>query len=162
MAVTIKHGKVQLQIAYGSGSTLTFETTKTYNSGDWVKVEGARAIRNDAETGVLRVTYNGVTEDQMSTIALPDPEMTFDMTEAVVYFGGVPPTYDFTYIIDLSTRNLLGSLRAISLSNPESNGILNPFNFERYKYNPFHGVESNCERKVSNQSITVSFEIGAK
>eukprot|EP00094_Tigriopus_californicus_P001836 TCALIF_01772-PA protein Name:"Similar to Lama1 Laminin subunit alpha-1 (Mus musculus)" AED:0.11 eAED:0.12 QI:0/0.86/0.58/1/0.95/0.95/24/1780/2877 len=147
MALTIKHGKVQLQLAYGSGSTLTFETTKTYNSGDWVKVEGARAIRNDAETGVLRVTFNGITEDQMSTIALPDPEMTFDMTDSVVYFGGVPPTYDPTYI-DLPTRNLLGSLRAISLSNPESNGILNPFNFERFTYSPFHGVESNCERKV--------------
>ena len=38
-------------------------TTRRYNVGTWIKVEAARALRNGVETGVLRVTHNGVRDD---------------------------------------------------------------------------------------------------
>ena len=60
-----------MEINYGPEKQLAFLTSNTYNGGIWVKVEAARALRNNVETGVLRVTLNGVQEDLMDTIALP-------------------------------------------------------------------------------------------
>ena len=50
---------------------MVFQTSETYNSGGWVKVEAARAERNGVETGVLRVSFNGAKEELMDTIDLP-------------------------------------------------------------------------------------------
>ena len=62
---------IHLQINYGPSESMVFQTTETYNSGGWVKVEAARAERNGVETGVLRVTFNGAKEELMDTIDLP-------------------------------------------------------------------------------------------
>lgn len=71
LALSLRDGMIHLQINYGPSDSLVFQTTKTYNSGGWVKVEAARAQRNGVETGVLRTTFNGVREDLMDTINLP-------------------------------------------------------------------------------------------
>ena len=62
---------IHLQINYGPSESMVFQTTETYNSGGWVKVEAARAERNGVETGVLRVSFNGAKEELMDTIDLP-------------------------------------------------------------------------------------------
>ena len=63
---------LHLQLNYGPSESMVFQTTETYNSGGWVKVEAARAERNGVETGVLRVLFNGAKEELMDTIDLPE------------------------------------------------------------------------------------------
>ena len=71
LLLELRDGRIFMEINYGPEKQLAFLTSNTYNGGIWVKVEAARALRNNVETGVLRVTLNGVQEDLMDTIALP-------------------------------------------------------------------------------------------
>jgi hypothetical protein len=138
-----------MELNYGPEKQLAFLTSNTYNGGGWVKVEAARALRNNVETGVLRVTLNGVSEDLMDTIALPRA-ITFQMDQCLIFFGGLPPTYEkraFTFN-RRQLESFLGSMRAITISNPGSNSLMNPLYTQRYRGNPYHGVEPHCERTV--------------
>ena len=71
LALSLRDGMIHLQINYGPSESMVFQTSETYNSGGWVKVEAARAERNGVETGVLRVSFNGAKEELMDTIDLP-------------------------------------------------------------------------------------------
>ena len=51
-----------MELNYGPEKQLSFLTSNTYNGGGWVQAEVARALRNNVETGVLRVTLNGIRE----------------------------------------------------------------------------------------------------
>ena len=93
MVLTLRHGKIHLIIHYDRQNRLEFESVNTYNSGAWVKVEAARAIRNDIETGVLRINFNGAREDLMNTIDL-QMGTVFNMENCDIHFGGVPPIFE--------------------------------------------------------------------
>ena len=157
MTVYLEHGRIFLRLQYGPGRVLTFESSNTYNNGEWVKVEAARALRNDAETGVLRVSNVNATEDHMNHIDLP-PDVGFDVENSVIFVGGVTP--DFASSIDLPevtsvvTSSLLGSVRSITLSNPGSNTIINPLHAERHNLSPHFGVSRNCDERPEH---TASF-----
>ena len=56
-----------MELNYGPEKQLSFLTSNTYNGGGWVQAEVARALRNNVETGVLRVTLNGVREGRCDT-----------------------------------------------------------------------------------------------
>ena len=122
----LRDGRIFMELHYGPEKQLAFLTSHTYNGGGWVKVEAARALRNNVETGVLRVVLNGVHEDLMDTIALP-PGVVFQMEESVMFLGGVPPDYpddlsiSHTHLHRRSWKNYLGQMRAITMSNPGSN-----------------------------------------
>ncbi len=169
--VFLRHGKVCLLLRYGPGSSLAFETTKTYNRGAWVSVEAARAVRSGVETGVLRVGLvgggaaggrggggggGGGGEDLMSSIDLPASDATFDVSRCSIYFGGVPPTDDVDFLKNGDFGELLpflGSMRSITVSNPGSNTILNPLYSERHEVRPRFGVEPYCKRKVKKKLL---------
>ena len=53
-----------MELNYGPEKQLSFLTSNTYNGGGWVQAEVARALRNNVETGVLRVTLNGIREGE--------------------------------------------------------------------------------------------------
>lgn len=142
--MSLRYGKIHLVIDYGRHHRLEFESVSTYNSGAWVKVEAARALRNEVETGLLRINFNGVREDLMNTIDLP-LGLSFNMEKCDIFFGGVSPMFRHS---DLSFKSFLGGMRSITLSNPGSNNILNPLYVERFKYNPYFGVEPHCEKKL--------------
>ena len=55
-------GRLYMELNYGPEKQLSFLTSNTYNGGGWVQAEVARALRNNVETGVLRVTLNGIRE----------------------------------------------------------------------------------------------------
>ena len=129
---------------------MVFVTNQAYNTGEWVKVEAARALRNGVETGVLRVTSGNEKEELMDTISLPS-QVSFRMERCLIYFGGVPPGFDVRPYQNIEglQNSYLGNLRSITVSNPGSNSPLNPLYAQRMKPNLFYGVEPNCERKVS-------------
>jgi len=153
LSTELRNGKVYFKINYGNGVKLEFSSKDTYNSGQWVKIEAGRAFRNGLETGVLRVTFNGVREDFVDSL----PSITtkeLDLQSSKLFFGGVPPDFDFSKFSDLQTRSLLGSLRGITTSNPGSNSLMNPLYTEYGKMNPYYGVIPTCENKILK---TVSF-----
>ena len=69
------------------------------------------------------------------------------MESCAIYFGGVPPGRGSEYV-NFDFGNFLGSMRSLTISNPGSNSILNPLYALRHSYNPYFGIEPNCERKV--------------
>lgn len=146
----LRDGRLYMELNYGPEKQLAFLSSNTYNGGSWVQAEVARALRNNVETGVLRVTLNGVREDLMDTIALP-AGVTFQMKDCVMFFGGMPPSYqDVSHGQSLRPRSwnsFLGQMRAITISNPGSNSMINPLYTQRYKANPYYGVEAECDRR---------------
>ena len=72
------------------------------------------------ETGVLRVTLNGVQEDLMDTIALPRT-IDFQMDKSLMFFGGLPPDYHERFVANARLLNrrpfnsFLGQMRAITI-----------------------------------------------
>ena len=137
-----------MELNYGPEKQLSFLTSHTYNGGSWVQAEVARALRNNVETGVLRVTLNGVREDLMDTIALP-PKLDFQMRDCVMFFGGLPPTVTRDILRPQSRlwKSFLGQMRAITISNPGSNNLINPLYTQRYKANPYFGVTPDCDKQ---------------
>ena len=69
------------------------------------------------------------------------------MEDCAIYFGGVPPGRGSEYVT-FDFGNFLGSMRSLTMSNPGSNSILNPLYALPHSYNPYFGIEPNCERKV--------------
>lgn len=137
-----------MELNYGPEKQLAFLSSNTYNGGNWVQAEVARATRNNVETGVLRVTLNGVREDLMDTISLPSG-VVFQMQDCVIFFGGIPPMYQDVVgsgqrLHRRTWNSFLGQLRAITISNPGSNSLINPLYTQRFSANPYYGVESDC------------------
>lgn len=152
MLLELRDGRIYMELNYGPEKQLAFLTRNTYNGGVWVKIEAARALRNNVETGVLRVTLNGVQEDLMDTIALPE-SVSFQMNECFMFFGGLPSHYQDKSLAQTLLKlrpfnSFLGQMRAITLSNPGSNSLLNPLYTQRYRANPYYAVEPQCERSV--------------
>ena len=147
LSVEMKAGKIVLVINYGNGGKLEFVTKQTYNSGQWVKIEAGRASRGGSETGVLRVTFNGLREDYVDSVsALQTQEL--DLQTSKLYFGGVPPSFDFNSFPKIGRNSLLGSIRGITTSNPGSNSLMNPLYTEYGIINPYYGVIPSCENRI--------------
>ena len=159
LLLELRDGRIFMELHYGPEKQLAFLTSHTYNGGGWVKVEAARALRNNVETGVLRVVLNGVHEDLMDTITLPTG-VAFQMEDSSLMFvGGVPPNYQAEHDLSFThlhlrqkilswQRSFLGQMRAITMSNPGSNSLLNPLYTQRHNANPYYGVVARCDRHL--------------
>ena len=91
-----------------------------------------------------KITTTFILLDLMDTIALP-PGFVFQMKDCIMFFGGMPPTYDTVY--QRSWNSFLGQMRAITISNPGSNSLINPLYTQRFNANPYYGVVSDCNRQ---------------
>ena len=75
-----------------------------------------------------------------------------------MFFGGLPPDYHDRFVKKnrlLKRRpfnSFLGQMRAITISNPGSNSLINPLYTQRYKANPYFGVQAHCDRKLLKES----------
>lgn len=164
MSLSMVGGKVMFAVGYGGGRRLQFQTAETYNSGTWVRVEGARAVRNGEETGVLRVaTPSGETEDLMDTIAsVAGP---FEMERCRIFFGGTPPDFRRPPGLPSVGPAFLGNLRGLTVSHPGSNSVLNPLYSGRrglgddgsdVRSTLHHGVRQSCEKQVGHPFFAIS------
>jgi hypothetical protein len=78
------------------------------------------------------VTHAGLREDFVDTLsALTARELS--MEDSRLYFGGLPPDFAYgdAFAGLASVGSLLGSMRAITTSNPGSNSLLNPLYTEQ-------------------------------
>ena len=146
-ALQLRSGRVNFIINYGPGSRIELTSKNTYNSGAWVKIEAGRADRSGQETGVLRITFNGLREDFVDSLP-GQATRKLDLQDSRLYFGGAPPDFDSSGFSDVLTYSLLGSLRGITTSNPGSNSLLNPLYSEPGRVNPHYGVVPNCQNKI--------------
>ena len=154
LSLELKAGHLFLTLHYERGKQMVFLTDNMYSNGKWVKVEAARALRNEVETGILRVNSGNTKEDLMDTIEL-STDVSLEMEKCVIYLGGVPPGFDSNINQQGLRDGFLGNMRSITVSNPGSNSPLNPLYAQQNYLNLFYGVESNCERKIVK---SVSFE----
>ena len=145
LAAELRAGRIVFRIVYSVGVQLEFTSRDTYNNGQWVKLEAGRALRGGQETGVLRVTYNGLREDFMDSIP---PSRDLDLQNSKLYFGGVPPNLNLESYGDLEAKSLLGNMRGITTSNPGSNSVMNPLYTEFGQLNPHYGVIPSCENRI--------------
>jgi len=147
LVLQLSGGRVNLAINYANETTLEFTSKKTYNSGQWVKVEAGRANRSGLETGVLRVTHSGVREDFVDTLP-PLQVRELELAGSKLYFGGVPPDFPFQSFPRVKGQSLLGNMRGITTSNPGSNSLMNPLYTELGRINPFYGVQPSCHHRI--------------
>ena len=55
MIVELRDGRIFMEINYGPEKQLAFLTSNTYNGGVWVKVEAARALRNNVGNYTIKI-----------------------------------------------------------------------------------------------------------
>ena len=55
MIVELRDGRIFMEINYGPEKQLAFLTSNTYNGGVWVKVEAARALRNNVGNYKIKI-----------------------------------------------------------------------------------------------------------
>ena len=55
MIVELRDGRIFMEINYGPEKQLAFLTSNTYNGGVWVKVEAARALRNNVGNYIIKI-----------------------------------------------------------------------------------------------------------
>ena len=78
----------------------------------------------------------------------------FQMDKCLMFFGGLPPDYHDRFATNsrlLKRRpfnSFLGQMRAITISNPGSNSLINPLYTQRYKANPYFGVQPQVSLKL--------------
>ena len=60
MIVELRDGRIFMEINYGPEKQLAFLTSNTYNGGVWVKVEAARALRNNVGNYTIKITEIGI------------------------------------------------------------------------------------------------------
>lgn len=89
--MTLHEGTIIFRIDYGGESKLEINTTKKYNTGQWITVEAARAFtsKRSTENGSLKVNNeepkNGSPTAPITSNLLPD------LSDTIYYLGGVPP-----------------------------------------------------------------------
>ena len=85
-----------MELNYGPEKQLSFLTSNTYNGGGWVQAEVARALRNNVETGVLRVTLNGIREGIYNFLRiLMSSSHIFTNFETMIFFRETEFVYSF-------------------------------------------------------------------
>ena len=58
MILELRDGRIFMEINYGPEKQLAFLTSNTYNGGVWVKVEAARALRNNVGNYKIKIIHN--------------------------------------------------------------------------------------------------------
>ena len=95
-----------MELNYGPEKQLSFLTSNTYNGGGWVQAEVARALRNNVETGVLRVTLNGIREGIYNSLRiLMSSSHSFTNFETTIFFRETEFVYLFSCTVNVINSN---------------------------------------------------------
>ena len=90
-----------MELNYGPEKQLSFLTSNTYNGGGWVQAEVARALRNNVETGVLRVTLNGIREGIYDSlrILMSCSSHSFTNFETTIFFFVKLSSFIYSHVL---------------------------------------------------------------
>ncbi|XP_030377128.1 laminin subunit alpha-1 [Scaptodrosophila lebanonensis] len=146
VSVTLSRGRIMFRIDYGEESKLEINTTKKYNTGQWVKIEAARefSMRRSTENGILRVN-NERAISGAPTLPIKS-HMQPDLSRALYYLGGVPPGFTS------------GSTKAPGADNPFM-GCMMDVQVDGETYDPlessiYFGIESACKTMITKAGFT--------
>ncbi|KRF77830.1 laminin subunit alpha lam-3 isoform X2 [Drosophila virilis] len=146
VSVTLSRGRIMFRIDYGDESKLEINTTKKYNTGQWIKIEAARefSARRSTENGMLRVNndraISGAPTLPVKSHMLPD------LSKAVYYLGGVPPGFTS------------GTTKAPGADNPFLGCMMdvqvNGETYDPLESSTYFGVESSCKDMITKAGFT--------
>lgn len=151
--MTLHSGRIVYRIDYGNDIRLEINTTKKYNTGQWISIEVAREFtsKRSTENGSLKVNneepLTGSPTTPITSSLLPD------FSRSSFYLGGVPPGYEYVNAMASGADNaFLGCMKDIQI-NGETYDPLETSN--RY------GVEAACKEVISKYKTFLRLSIGA-
>ncbi|XP_060666589.1 laminin subunit alpha lam-3 isoform X2 [Drosophila nasuta] len=146
VSVTLSRGRIMFRIDYGDESKLEINTTKKYNTGQWIKMEAARefSARRSTENGMLRVNndraISGAPTLPVKSYMLPD------LSKAVYYLGGVPPGFTS------------GTTKAPGADNPFLGCMMdvqvNGETYDPLESSTYFGVEASCKDMITKAGFS--------
>lgn len=139
--MTLIGGRIVYRIDYGTDSKLEINTTKKYNTGQWITIEVAREFTNkrSTENGSLKVNneepLTGSPTTPITSSMLPD------FSRAAYYLGGIPPGYEFiTSKAPGIDHAFLGCMKDIQI-NGET--------YDPLETSIRYGVEASCRETIT-------------
>ncbi|ALC39660.1 wb, partial [Drosophila busckii] len=146
VSVTLSRGRIMFRIDYGEESKLEINTTKKYNTGQWIKIEAARefSMRRSTENGMLRVNndraISGAPTLPVKSHMLPD------LSKAMYYLGGVPPGFTS------------GTTKAPGADNPFLGCMMdlqvNGETYDPLESSTYFGVEASCKDMITKAGFS--------
>jgi laminin, alpha 1/2 len=129
------------RIDYGGESKLEINTTKKYNTGEWVNVETGREykVKGSTEEGMLRV--NNLEPKFGSPTSPITQKMIPDFKSSLYYLGGVPPGFSSG-----STKApgadyaFLGCMKDV---------LINGATYDPLESSQYYGVEPSCKERIT-------------
>lgn len=150
ISLTLHGGRIVYRIDYGNDIRLEINTTKKYNTGQWISIEMAREFssKRSTENGSLKVNNEdpstGSPTTPITSSLLPD------FSRSAFYLGGVPPGYEYTSSKTPGADNaFLGCMKDIQI-NGETYDPLETSN--RY------GVEASCKEVITKYETNLRLQ----
>lgn len=140
ISLTLHGGRIVYRIDYGADIRLEINTTKKYNTGQWISIEVAREFtsKRSTENGSLKVNnedpLTGSPTTPITSSLLPD------FSRSSFYLGGVPPGHEYSYLNSKAVNAFLGCMKDIQI-NGETYDPLDTSN--RY------GIEAACKEVIT-------------
>ncbi|XP_013397032.1 laminin subunit alpha-2 isoform X2 [Lingula anatina] len=112
IAVELVNGKVVFSVNFGGGNNISIESREKYNTNQWMTVKA----ETQGNAGQLEVTTSEGREELKRAQATASGEDSLDISNASVYFGGIPSTSKFDSF-PLSVRTpFLGCMKGIQVT----------------------------------------------
>ncbi|XP_046676227.1 laminin subunit alpha-1 isoform X3 [Homalodisca vitripennis] len=133
VSLTLSQGHVVFRIGYGGDSSLEISTVKTYNNGNWTRLEATRYFdrKKKVEKGLLKMEtelIDGAPTPPPGQDAIPD------FFGANFYVGGVPPGFKAPIPLPGSFLGCMSDVQVLQ----EGYNLLR---------NRFWGVQGSCSDK---------------
>ncbi|KAF7990369.1 hypothetical protein HCN44_000174 [Aphidius gifuensis] len=138
--IFLREGYVVLHIGYGGKISIEMSSKYKYNKGNWTKVDAFRQYQLKKNIEKCSLNINGE-DDKKIGAPTPQPkkEDIPDLSQAMYYIGGVPPSFYKRKLSLPTTSSFLGCISNINVQEG---------------YDPmaekYYGVESGCTNKPIN------------
>ncbi|XP_059617833.1 laminin subunit alpha lam-3 [Phlebotomus argentipes] len=139
ISLTLHEGRIVFRIDYGGEIKLEINTTKKFNTGEWVNVAAAREFsKGSTENGSLIVDKENHTGSPTAPIGL---DSLPHLSNTSYYLGGVPPGFKSgTSKAPGADHAFLGCMKDIQI-NQETYDPLDSSNY--------FGVEPSCKENIA-------------
>uniref|UniRef100_A0A7G3AFZ3 Putative extracellular matrix glycoprotein laminin subunit alpha and gamma n=1 Tax=Lutzomyia longipalpis TaxID=7200 RepID=A0A7G3AFZ3_LUTLO len=139
ISLTLHGGRIVFRIDYGGEIKLEINTTKKFNTGEWVNVAAAREFsKGSTENGSLIVDKENHTGSPTAPIGIDSLPI---LSNTSYYIGGVPPGFKSgTSKAPGADHAFLGCIKDIQI-NQETYDPLDSSNY--------FGVEPSCKETIS-------------
>ncbi|XP_015607311.1 laminin subunit alpha-1 [Cephus cinctus] len=135
--IYLREGRVVLHIGYGGNVSMEMSSTHKYNTGNWTEVGAFRQYQTTKNIEKCRLSVGGETDKKIGA-PTPQPKKDDipDLSQALYYIGGLPPSFRNDQLMLPSQVSFLGCMSNIVIQDG---------------YDPmaekYYGVEPSCGNK---------------